>query len=492
MGTVWRVVDDTDDRIEYSNGTTLTFGNVQQENFGLTLNTASLNGDVFNNTVHVATSFKFRFNGTSLAIVYGTVAGLVDIVKIGTQTNPTPITPNCLLDGKEIPGVSFSGPEVGTSLNNQMLCSVDPLSYDGKLLDGEHEISFNVTNSLTSRFFVDYIVYEALDGAPVDGDVLQLGNDFAEQISSDLLGTAPEDPLAQLTFGSGWSKNPTSTNTPGSSVTVKFNGTAIQLYGDLTGEVSNLATVQLDDQVPQPFTLSPPGTSNKTNQLFFNRSSLNPGVEHTVVVTHNGSAPGMPLTINYFLVTSLTAEEQASLESSSTSIPIPTSSSPNSPSNQLVSTRNPKDIIIGSTIGGVVFLGLVALLVYFWTKRRRNQNSLAGIDPFVQASTTSDFDPYNEDSINHSEARKLDFAGQQQNHESSNSTTTSQNGELNMLRLGILKLQQRLAIQPRSRQTEQSQAMVPVQETRFHTDSGWRMRDPTPTGTEIPPSYTEM
>ncbi|KAK7438207.1 hypothetical protein VKT23_018137 [Stygiomarasmius scandens] len=249
MSNVWRVVDDTDDHIEYVDGATLTFGNVQQENIGLSLNTASLNGNVFNNTVHDATSFTFRFNGTSLAIVYGAVAGLIDIVKIGTFGAPETITPSCLLDGKPIRGFGFSGPEVGTSLNNQVLCSVDPLSYDGKLVEGEHELFFNVSHSLTSRFFVDYIVYEAMPGASVDGDVIQLGNNLAEQNKADLLGTTPQD--SQLTFGSGWSKDgATSTSTPGSSVTVKFNGTAIQLYGELSGGVSNLATSQLDDQAP--------------------------------------------------------------------------------------------------------------------------------------------------------------------------------------------------------------------------------------------------
>ncbi|KAK7438208.1 hypothetical protein VKT23_018138 [Stygiomarasmius scandens] len=227
-------------------------------------------------------------------------------------------------------------------------------------------------------------------------------------------------------------------------------------------------------------------------------SSLSPG-EHTVVVTHNGTTSGMPLTIDYFLVTSLTAAERVSLESTSTSAPTPTSSSPNSPPSQPSTLKHDsKKVIIGGTLGGVAALCLVALLIFLWTKRRgRAEGSGVGVlDPFVQGSAP-DYDPYNPDSTSHPKARELASAGQQPN---GGPSTTGQNGEFNTMRLGILKLQQRLAVRPEVRptQTSESQAMDErLQEARgmIHTDSGWRMRDQralsNPADIEIPPGYTE-
>jgi len=70
MSTFWVVVDDTDPRINYTGSWSLMTGD------GLvtsrdTLNSISIAGDVFNNTVHnpasnqeETPSFTFNFNGT--------------------------------------------------------------------------------------------------------------------------------------------------------------------------------------------------------------------------------------------------------------------------------------------------------------------------------------------------------------------------------------------------------------------------------------------
>ena len=67
-------------------------------------------------------------------------------------------------------------------------------------------------------FFFDFLVYESLPDAPLDGDVLQMGNSFYDF-------TETQDP--HFSFGPGWQNiynQAKTTSTPGSSVTIKFNG----------------------------------------------------------------------------------------------------------------------------------------------------------------------------------------------------------------------------------------------------------------------------
>jgi hypothetical protein len=83
----------------------------------------------------------------------------------------------------------------------------------------------NLTNG---RLFFDYLVYEPLRGAPIDGDVLQIGN--GDSNYADLSESHGHLQDENLMFSPGWdltSSTPSRaaiTPEPGAFVTVKFNG----------------------------------------------------------------------------------------------------------------------------------------------------------------------------------------------------------------------------------------------------------------------------
>jgi len=140
----------------------------------------------------------------------------------------------CLLDGQLLgPTVNLDGFPVttigstvndGSPMNNQLLCGVNSRNFPNAA-SGEHQLFVNTTSS---GLVLDYIVYETVANASLDGDVVQMGNGQIRQAAID------SDP--NLEFGSGWVDTEISdtgsgarlggkyTNTSGSSVTAKFNG----------------------------------------------------------------------------------------------------------------------------------------------------------------------------------------------------------------------------------------------------------------------------
>ncbi|THU95559.1 hypothetical protein K435DRAFT_124880 [Dendrothele bispora CBS 962.96] len=220
MSTVWKVVDDKDSRIEYSGQWTSVTGDTKLSDGSDTLDGLSRSGSVFGNTVHGTrtngTGVTFRFNGTSLAAVYASVA-FDSFVGQGDQV----VMIDCFLDGKEATGSGYIPSSVPRPINNQPACSVYADSYKGTLSPGEHELSLNVTRISNASFYVDYVVYEALADAPIDGEILRIGDGQMNMRSS---------PDPHLSFGAGWETGNggmVSTVTPGSSVTVRFNGPSL-------------------------------------------------------------------------------------------------------------------------------------------------------------------------------------------------------------------------------------------------------------------------
>ncbi|KAK7472130.1 hypothetical protein VKT23_000252 [Stygiomarasmius scandens] len=482
--TVWKMVDDTDNRIEYTGDWKPSFGDDIIDRVGVSLNDSgsSITGPVFNNTVHsiltAGTSLKFRFNGTMHAALYGSnvmapdlngsfvMECLLDGVSVGTAG-----------DGKTNQPITLSLPQKNIAVrNNQVLCRAGQANSDNVEL-GEHELVLNVINSTgtTAGLFVDYIVYETLPGASVDGEILQMGNGDVD---------FPANRDQHLSFSPGWVENLSfaniCTDTPGSFVTVKFNGTGIQFYGELVAKnlASNRMIYQLDDQDPEEFQLLTPGDGhNRKHQMLFEAQSLSPG-EHTVAVTHNGTAPGMPLIVDYFLVTSLTSEEQALISSTPSDVPSGPSST-DSPNHQQ------RVAVIGGAIGGSLLFSLIvagAALFLWMRNRRRQKEKVAGIPhPYVESSG-ADFNPYNLESSSHVRTKES-MMESSRFHRSSSRPAPAE--DIDVVRTRNLKLQQRLIVLQAPVSENRQAEQLPI----THTDSGWRMREGG--NPERPPGYTE-
>ncbi|KAF5366750.1 hypothetical protein D9758_006542 [Tetrapyrgos nigripes] len=378
--TTWIVVDDTDSRIEY-HGDWVATTDADNEGGREPGAAGQPSGGAFNHTLHRAlsttgTSFTFKFNGSSLLLVYGSsyyLPGDTGILLDSYAVSCSWVTEKG--DGRSFEGTGKPDSETVSPLNNnQELCRFEELYGAGS--PGEHELMFEVETLSGAALYFDYLVYEPLLGAITDGDTLQIGNPYATYSQFD-----PRLQDTRFSFSPDWDFDDSSlgldmakTTTPGAFVTVKFNGTAIELYGVLTSNFSdNTATYQLDDLAPESFELQSPSNQNLTNQLFFNHSGIPPG-EHTVIVTHNGSSTAMPLMVQYFLATSLTSEEQAS--------PSPSSS---------LSPANSRIRIIGGVIGGVVGLVLLLLgiiwIIWIQRKRRhRQERDSTGLTPVSTAS----------------------------------------------------------------------------------------------------------
>jgi hypothetical protein len=154
--------------------------------------------------------------------VYGTL-----LTGENEDSNAT-ITTSCFLDGKQVQGFEQSEAAVGLIKvnNNNLFCRVDQQSYgNDPLSSGEHELDFQIPtlSDSNARFYFDYIVYEPLPDASVNADILQIGNREVQYPS----GVGPVLQDSHFILSSGWNFTndlTTMTTIPGSSVTVKFNG----------------------------------------------------------------------------------------------------------------------------------------------------------------------------------------------------------------------------------------------------------------------------
>ncbi|KAF5313308.1 hypothetical protein D9758_018742 [Tetrapyrgos nigripes] len=531
---IWNLADDTDSHFTYNGDWELMFGNTIFDEFTGTLNGLSTDGDVFNNSVHSTktngTSFTFRFNGTSNFDIYASLTTTELDGSVGPDPGRADVS--CVLDGEvvAINGISLS---TVSSISNQKVCSgrAEPSNK-------EHEIGFKIRNLNRTRFSFDYIAYEPIP------DAIDESNGETLLVSPDALSSSKDPgPGPQLSFDSKWKGTPNGdeafTQSPGSLVTARFNGTAIQFYSELSGNSSskpNSATYQLDDNSPVSFELKNPDPFNSevwTNQMLFNLSFLHPG-EHTVVVKHNGTRDGMPLTVTSFTITSLTQAEREALASPSPSTTSSSSPGPATASSirDSGSSRTSTGAIVGGIVGGVLFLALVVACVFFWMRRRRLRQgrvlqnpeqvhnmgmapNSAIVTPFnglhSPISPTQSFKTTAPSSTNSYPRRDGKFSRNQDvSQDNANDITPlasgSGNDEVDRLRLGNLKLQQQVEVlrhgnpndtvqdqegssqERRGQVGEADMARVP----RVHEDSGWRMGGQNEEDIDdVPPNYTE-
>ncbi|THU97660.1 hypothetical protein K435DRAFT_965382 [Dendrothele bispora CBS 962.96] len=498
MSTVWEMVDDTDPRIIYTGDWHEGTGNdIIHEADEEPLNSLSYSGDVYNNTFHATskngTTVTFNFNGTSFLAVYGSLIPTWSNDSFDQDTNPADT--RCYVDGNLLMGfASFGGPFQANSfpqpMSNNLICRGDIRQFPNGTSPGQHQLVINNT-IVGIPFALDYIVYETMPNTtPANSTVIQLGNDVVAE---------SQDP--HLLYGPGWvdtTDDTKSSSTPGSYLKVNFTGTAVSLYGVVGhGNISNSGTYQLDDNPAQAFQLSPSlGSSSRTftNQQLFNLSSI-PAQEHTLVITHNGTSAGVPLEIQYLLVTS-------SLPAPPTVSDQPIQNTPSAQSGKRPNTG----AIIGGLTGGAAFLALIALTVYVLKKKRELEKAKMAEkpDPFYGSHhLRMSFDPYNPGGSTVLSSEGVSKAKSDTSYDPitpllAMNTQDDPNDEWNQMRFGNLKLQQRLAVLQSRTLTEGSHLEdVPSGSSRvFHTDSGLRIRGEGVFSrpedvVEVPPNYTE-
>ncbi|KIK50471.1 hypothetical protein GYMLUDRAFT_252970 [Collybiopsis luxurians FD-317 M1] len=488
MSTVWFMVDATDPRLNYSGSWTpiTNTNNISANSF----DQSSFTGPAFNSTLHATkenATISLRFNGSSYLGVYGSQDGVLNTKEPDV---------NCLLDGAAT--WTFGDRLVsGQTDNNVLACRAD--SRIGGSSPGEHTLIINVTNYPgSSSWFFDYITFESLADPTVDGETLQAGN--AELIDASN--------YSMLTFGSGWSLNPDDssvTKLPGSSATMKFNdtwtmlsqylpGTSLSLYGGLLNNISNTAAYRVDDQ--DPIVIQLPGgigSTTRSKQVLFTASNLSIG-EHTVQVAFNGSQSGMPLDIDYFYVTSLTAAQRASINSSSAA-PSPIGNSSSLPDANVSGGHRNRGIIIGAVLGSVIPTLLLIGGVTLWfrvrvARRRKALFAAAALEIGLEVNESST------ESLFHGFQDKLVVSRRRNSSTEKSDVNNNNRARPASTNAVTLKLEQRLAvmqdeIQRRDRQlaegsTQQSRAIT------VHTDSGWRLPGTGLDGEaiEVPPGYT--
>jgi hypothetical protein len=138
---------------------------------------------------------------------------------------------HCQLDNEQTSPNTFTLNPPDLSSNNYILCTAGssfPLAGNNNgqpASNSDHKLTVTIDGLMNSRVYLDYLVYELISDpdAPLDGDVVQIGNNAQ---------TAVITSQNNIVYSSGWGTsgfnsvglNPASTSTPGSSVTVKFNG----------------------------------------------------------------------------------------------------------------------------------------------------------------------------------------------------------------------------------------------------------------------------
>lgn len=136
-----------------------------------------------------------------------------------------------------------------------------------------------------------------------------------------------------------------------------MTGTSVQLYGTLISNATsgNIAQIKLDDSDPQPFQSPNLGNGSYdmgvvSNYQYYNSGILDPGI-HTVILN---ATQDNAVFFDYLLVPTVNSS--------------PTGDSSDSSSG----SKNHAGAIAGGVVGGVVGLALIAALIFFFMRRRRN------------------------------------------------------------------------------------------------------------------------
>ncbi|KAG8724550.1 hypothetical protein FRC09_017259 [Ceratobasidium sp. 395] len=225
--------------------------------------------------------------------------------------------------------------------------------------DGDHQLTIEHAGTQLTKIMIDYVSIES-NAAPVSGSA----GPIASVVPSNASLIDSSDP--QLGFSGDWrveteglfyNNSRQATQSPGSSLRLTFNGTAIWYFSNMGPEYGNIRIGIDSDQAGQSASAYSP--NSLAQKLIWSKTDLSVGT-HSITITHDDSS-GKYAAIDFFRYV-------ASAGSSGNTNPNSSGSSDTGSENY--SKKPPIGAIVGGTVGGL-FLIAALLLCLFFRRRRR-------------------------------------------------------------------------------------------------------------------------
>ncbi|KAG8768407.1 hypothetical protein FRC12_005583 [Ceratobasidium sp. 428] len=243
---------------------------------------------------------------------------------------------------------------------------------------GDHQLVISHAGADGEYIGLDYLLVESNHGfAPESAgpaaSVVPAEAVFVDDADSQLIYSSGWDPvLPSEQWATYFNNTMHRTNTPGASVTLRFNGTAAWYFTDLQ-PVHGKVNITVDGE--KSWIVYGNTGQQMQQRMLWNSTNL-PYGEHNVTVTHQDAA-GTYATLDFFRYLPGT----------------PPTSNPSKSS-------TPIGAIVGAVIGGLILL-LLAGFVWFWLRRRhnaKNSDSRSYIDrdsptlpPLLNPPQTTDY-----------------------------------------------------------------------------------------------------
>ncbi|KAL0063146.1 hypothetical protein AAF712_009936 [Marasmius tenuissimus] len=387
------VVDDTDPRIAYDTG---EWSSGKFEDYGV-------RGSPYNNTMRRTNSekasFTFSFEGDFVQ-----VRGAKDNHNIRAPfSSPLfdllSLFPNytCQIDGEPIGYVEYSNFTYFTT--NLVLCQRAHLSKRN------HTLTMNITVNKPDNqvFWLDSIEYHPMENTNLTTEVLKVD-------SSDPRSCFYHNADSDWEVSDGNLTSVNMTRKSSATMSFKFNGTSVSLYGINTRMAANHTSYDrttgyyhIDNGQYVPFDIPQskslplnPGAYSAAweNQHFFTTKPVSGDREHELVISYSGNSSGthLPqwLAIDYFHVKN---EEVQLNKATDTPVPSQQADSEIGPDN-----KDHIGAIVGGVVSGLLAVAAFSWLIWFIIKRRGGGSCRAG-DLEDQELLVSPFDAWGDEPL---------------------------------------------------------------------------------------------
>ncbi|CAG8690288.1 4777_t:CDS:2, partial [Acaulospora colombiana] len=250
------------------------------------------------------------------------------------------------IDGKT-PGINNTPEEYDTNYGGNVLYNM--VLFESPVLEyGHHVLNVTLDRFWTPQmlFVFDYVTIGVKGDVDADWTIVDDSDPSIEYSRNWLL----EDDAKYE-----YKKTRTKTAVQGSTVSFKFSGTSIEVYGTFSGSAGDptpIISFRVDDGTTGTFSLSDTQGKMMTNTKFYAQNGLSDG-EHTL---HIESLTATEFWLDYF-------RYKATLTGDSGS-----SSTPNSSSSSSKTSVAP---IVGGVIGGFAGGLLLAFLIFLFYRRRK-------------------------------------------------------------------------------------------------------------------------